>query len=114
MNPTIAHWNTKPPTTVANIESIATFDARGMRRVYGRGDRFGNRCSFTMDIWKTRDNRLFMRFWSHSVDIEDHSFEIQGVHVDNIPARGLKSSFPETWMPEAVRATYDQWIQDEL
>ena len=44
----------------ATLEAIGHFDARGMRRVYGRGDHFKR--VFNMDIWKDRNDRLLARF----------------------------------------------------
>lgn len=42
---------------------IDDFNARGMKRVYGRGDQFKN-WTLNLDLWKNREGRLFARFWS--------------------------------------------------
>jgi len=51
MEDDLTYWDSKPPETDATVEEIDHFDARGMRRVYGRGDHFGRHRSFNMDIW---------------------------------------------------------------
>jgi len=50
----IVSWESEAPETTAIVEWCDHFVARGMRRVYGRGDHYGS-CSghtFNMDIWK--------------------------------------------------------------
>ena len=105
-------WDTEPPVGCAIVEQISHFDARGMQRVYGRGDRFGRRSTFNLDIWKTRDGRLLMRCWSRREDSEWCSFEIKGVTPDVI--EGDKTVSREAWVPEAVRKAYEAWILEEI
>jgi hypothetical protein len=58
MNDALTYWQSEAPAAKAFVMEIDHFDARGMSRVYGRGDHFGRYRSFHMDIWKTRDGRL--------------------------------------------------------
>ena len=109
----LTHWESDAPDTGALVTEIEHFNARGMRRVFGRGDHFGRHCSFNMDIWKTRDGRLLMRCWSRCEDIDWHSFEIKGVDMVEIPDRDKKMGFEKSWVPKAVRKAYDQWIQEK-
>jgi len=97
----------------ATVEEIEHFDARGMRRVYGRSDQFARYRSFNMDIWKTCGGRLLMRCWSRCEDIDWRSFEITGVDLTEIPEREKSSGFQESWVPQAVRRVYDHWINEE-
>jgi hypothetical protein len=89
-------WDSTAPATQAQVEWIDYFDARGMRRVYGRGDHFGRNHIFNMDIWKTRDGRLLMRCWSQCDDIDGRSFQITGVDLSAIPARDKEHGFQES------------------
>jgi hypothetical protein len=110
----LTYWESDAPDTDVEVLEIEHFDARGMRRVYGRGDHFGRNWSFNMDIWKTRDGRLLMRCWSRCEDIDRCSFEIKGVDLTEIPDRNKKTGFEESWVPEAVRQAYEQWINEEF
>ncbi|MCK5838972.1 MAG: hypothetical protein KAG99_03940 [Bacteroidales bacterium] len=113
MEETLTHWDSDPPDTDAKVEEIDHFDARGMRLAYGRGDHFGRHYTFNMDLWMPRTGRLLMRCWSRCQDIDGRSFEIKGLDTseiaDSIKAAGLHDS----WVPDVVRKTYDEWIQEE-
>lgn len=91
---------------------IDYFDARGMKRVYGRGDCLGRHHYFNMDIWATSSGRLLMRFWSRSSDIVGRSFEIFGINVAKSIILPQFKMF-EDWLPYIVREAYDTWIEDE-
>jgi hypothetical protein len=95
------------------LEEIGHFDARGMRRVYGRGDHFGRHRSFHMDIWLARDGSLLMRCWSRCGDIDWRSFEIRGVNATIITDREMSAPFQDSWVPDAVRQAYNRWISEE-
>ena len=114
MEDVFSHWGSDPPTVDVDMLAIDHFDARGMRRVYGRGDQLGDLGSFNMDIWKTHDRRLLMRCWSRCEDIDWRSFEIKGVDVVDIPRGDRMTGFQDSWVPVAARMAYDQWIQEEL
>ncbi|MCX6996917.1 MAG: hypothetical protein NTV49_07490 [Kiritimatiellaeota bacterium] len=107
-------WGSKSPAAVARTEEIEHFDARGMRRVYGRGDHFGHRCTFNMEIWKTHDGRLLMRCWSWREDYDWRSFEIKGLDTTVIPEKNKKTGFQESWVPKSTRNAYEQWIREEF
>jgi len=111
---TIVQWDSKPPPVIVEVSEIEHFDARGMKRVYGRGDSFGPHRSFHMDIWMDRCGRLLMRFWSRCADIQGHSFQIKGHDPDGIPGKSHSAVLPELWVPLAARRTYGMWIQEEL
>jgi hypothetical protein len=108
----LVQWTSESPSEDAEVEDIDHFDARGMFRVYGRGDHFGRHSSFHMDIWMTRDGRLMMRCWSLCADIGWRSFEIKGVDPVDIPERDKKVALSDSWVPKAVRRAYDQWIDE--
>lgn len=95
----LTFWESEIPATVATVEEIDHFDARGMQRVYGRGDHFGRHHSFNMDIWMARNGRLLMRYWSRYCDIDRRSFEITGVDLGGIPERQVTSPYEESWIP---------------
>ncbi len=114
MGEDLTFWESKIPATLGTLEEIDHFDARGMQRVYGRGDHFGRHHSFNMDIWKARNGRLLVRFWSRCGDIDWRSFEITGVDVNEIPEQRGSSPFEESWIPRAVHAAYDRWITEEF
>ena len=107
-------WDSEVPTATAiSIQHVAWFDARGMRRVYGRGDHFANKLKFNMDIWRDRGGRLLGRFWSRNTDVDGRSIEVIGIPPNAIPNRSPETAFSDTWIPEALRQEYEDWIQEE-
>jgi len=113
MEKALTYWDSDPPDTDAEVEMIDHFDARGMRRVYGRGDHFGRNHTFNMDIWMTRTGRLLMRCWSLCQEIDWRSFEIKRLDISKIPEPVKKVVLPDSWVPDLVRNTYDEWIREE-
>jgi hypothetical protein len=109
----IASWESAVPRTRAQVEDIDNFDARGMYRVYGRSDHFGQYHTFNMDIWKTSDGRLLMRCWSRCDEIDWRSFEVTGVDLSRIPERKKGGGLEESWIPRAVRDAYEEWLREE-
>ena len=112
----IVSWESEPPETTAIVEESDHFVARGMRRVYGRGDHYG-RCrghTFNMDIWRNRRGRLFMRCWSRLSEVDWRSFEIKGIAIDRIPELDMKRGFEDRWLPKTVRDAYEEWIREEF
>ena len=106
-------WDSDPPpTTGVSLKHIDWFDARGMRRVYGRGDHCG-RMTFNMDVWRNRDGRLMARFWSRNAEVDGRSIEVVGILPNAIPDRAADSAFSDVWIPEPLRQEYEDWIQDE-
>ena len=99
-----------PPMSRIRIENVEVFDARGMRRVYGRGDILGRKAAFNMDIWRDRSGNLFARFWSRNSEVDDLSFAIYGINADSIPERAKESAFSDAWIPKALRAEYENWV----
>ena len=107
-------WDTDPPPkSRIRIEYIRSFNARGMRRVFGRGDRFGRRAAFNMDVWRDRKGNLFARFWSRDAEVDDLSLAIHGIHTDSIPKPSDGPVFSDAWLPQAFRNRYEQWITGE-
>lgn len=110
----LAYWDTEAPIGPSiRVEEIDHFDARGKRRVYGRGDQFA-RLALNMDIWRSRNGRLVVRFWSRSKEFDWLSYEIVGLldfeSHDDTPTSG----FSEDWIPECLRVEYDNWVLDWL
>jgi hypothetical protein len=94
------------------IEMIDYFDARGMKRVYGRGDCFGRNRYFHMDIWATSSGRLLMRCWSRCSEIDGRSFEIFGIDIEKSIFQPHKKMCDD-WIPYIVREAYETWIEEE-
>ena len=114
MEGTLTNWESDAPNTDAVVSEIEHFNARGMCRIYGRGDHLGRYRSFNMDIWKSRDGRLLMRCWSRCKDVDWRSFEIKGIELAEISELPKFTGFHESWIPWAVRQAYDQWITEEF
>jgi hypothetical protein len=107
-------WDSEPsPDISIRIEYIDYFNARGMRRVYGRGDVFPTKCIFNMDVWLDRRGRLLARFWSRSNDVDGRSLEIRGISVDAIPKREPSTALSDAWIPQTLREEYEDWIRGE-
>ena len=86
----LGYWDSEGPIDSSiRVEEIDPFDARGKRRVYGRGDIF-DRLTLNIDVWRSRNGRLFVRFWSRSAEVDWRSYEIFGSHLaDLFPKPGL-------------------------
>jgi hypothetical protein len=105
------------PCRGARVRRIRNFDARGMTYVYGQGDHFGDRMSFHMDTWRTRNGRLLVRFWSRRAVLKRMSYEILGLPVSRQPTADLPetgSDLDSSWIPRALRKNYHEWIVVEL
>ncbi len=110
-------WSTEPPVVkpgIVNVVEIDSFSAKGMRRVYGRGDHFGGGRTFQLDIWKNKHDQLFMRCWSHYSDYLQRSFSITGVNTEVMPKVDGKPDLREEWVPQIVRDSYDDWAREEF
>ena len=60
----LQYWDSEGPNNPeVYIEEIDHFDARGKFQVHGRGGIFG-KTEFDMTIWRGRDRRMLVRFWS--------------------------------------------------
>jgi hypothetical protein len=94
------------------IEAVDHFNARGMRLVFGRSDRFpldGKRYyKRNMGIWLTREGRVLARFWARGREVDDESLELIGLSLPYVPDRG--SCLSEDWVPEKLRSAYDAWL----
>ena len=84
------------------------FDARGKFQVCGRGDHFG-KTDFDMTIWRGRDRRMLVRFWSKDDDIEWRAFKIVGMLDTDITGSRMMGD----WIPYCLRVAYDGWTSDE-
>lgn len=90
--------------TGIKLEAVEGFSARGMTRLYGRGDHFGRR-TFNLDLWKTRDGRVFSRFWSHSNEVDGESWAVIGGHT------GGKD---DQQVPQLLRDRYEAWTRSNI
>ena len=117
-DPVVCWENNGLTDSQIEIHFIGHFDARGMRRLYGRGDHFPGqqgdifairRRIFNMDIWADRNNRVFARFWSRSDDVDCCSYEITGMSLVNFD-RHATAQLNECWVPQRLRYEYDEWI----
>lgn len=110
----VVYWESKPPRNQrVRIEGIKWFSARGMKRVYGRGDHFPGRAGFHMDIWRNRHGQLFVRFWSRGEEVDDCSLTILGIRPDSIPDGPGTEGFTDHWLPKALRTEYETWVISE-
>lgn len=107
-------WDSEPPQRAATLEETEHFVARGMKPVYGRCDIFSRCRTFHMDIWKDKNDRLFMRLWSRNINVDWISYEINSIDLSAIPVVAAKIAFVEDWIPKVVRDVYDEWIQGEF
>ena len=114
MKETIIDWETEPPGLPdAQLDATGHFSARGMRWIYGRGDQFGRKARFNIDIWLARSGDVYIRFWSRSDEVDNLSLILRDVpptlFADH--QRGRPSS--DAWIPEIVRTAYDEWVSSE-
>ena len=109
----LIYWDSEESTANVAVEEIDHFVARGMRRVFGRGDQFGRYRTFNMDIWRDRSGRLLMRCWSQNKDVDWRSFEIKGIELSRIPDFDSSHGCQDAWLPRTVRDAYEEWIREE-
>ena len=101
----IAFWDHDGPDAESiQVVPIAHFDARGQRRVYGRGDHFGS-VTLNMDVWQSTNGHLFVRFWPYNSEVDWISYEIIGL---------TNHHCEECWVPEKIRDEYENWILSEI
>jgi len=62
-----------------------------------------------MTIWKDKNGRLLVRFWSRSMEVDWRPFELIGI----LPEFLKGTSLDEKWIPQALRKEYDEWIKEE-
>jgi hypothetical protein len=85
-------------------EPIEGFNARGMTRLYSRGDHLGNR-TLNLDLWKARDGRVLARFWSRSNEVDGESWAVHG---------GRTNAQNEQQVPQCLRDRYDAWARSNI
>lgn len=110
----LKYWDADGPTNPEiYLEDIDYFSARGLRRVYGRGDIFRfsyGETEFQMTIWRDRNRKLFVRFWSDDEDIDWRAYTIIGM-----PDTATIDDYGQgNWIPYCLRSAYDEWITDEI
>lgn len=93
------------------ILTAPDFSARGMRLIYGRGDRFP-RLSCGMDIFVRRDGRVFVRFYSPGLRKTYRSYELLGLKLPTMPESG--TSLADDCVPEVLRDLYEEWVEECL
>ena len=110
----IAQWDTSGASERGiRVIYIDYFDARGMRRVYGRGDWFGHGRKFNMDVWLSKEGLLLSRFWARRDEVDWLSFEVIGSTQPQLPPGRIKLPISEDWVPQILREEYDNWILSE-
>ena len=91
---------------------IEHFDARGMRKFYGRADKFGTCCLY-MSVWRTSKGRLLARFWSYNDEVDFYSYEISGLSsLANQSSSTEKNN--EFLIPQCLRDEYENWVGSEI
>ena len=86
------------------LDAVEAFSARGMTRLYGRGDHFGGR-TLNLDLWRAGDGRVLARFWSRSNEVDDESWAVTGGQTD---AHG------EQQVPQCLRDQYEAWARSNI
>ena len=105
-------WEYKPATLKVILEELdETFDARGMKSVYGRGDSFVNSGNFHMDVWQHKSGDLYARFWSHSNEVDRRHYLIKGMADCSFPKLSPDN---ELWIPFELRTEYENWIKESV
>ena len=110
----ICYWDSDPPKHSARVEEIGHFDARGARRVYGRGDKYLNHRTYNMEIWLNKSGELLMRCWSRSKFVTELSLEIGELDISKITDIMESQPFKDSWIPQEVRDSYEEWIDDAM
>jgi hypothetical protein len=96
-----------------SVKILRRFDARGMARVYSRGDDYSSRRRFDMDVWLCRDGRLLARFSSHSKKVKNLSLELRGFKPDHSLFGVVADSNP-LWLPKSLRDIYEEWTLKQM
>jgi len=110
---------------------ILPFSSRGMTRIYYSHHgypvpkaellRFTETCREThgfihincnLDMWQSKDGRIFIRFHANRRRLESPCFELLGHPAPPDPKNCM--GVDEDWIPEVVRDAYDEWIRDCL
>jgi hypothetical protein len=111
------------------LVQIPPFFCRGMRRIYGRSDKFALyihellRSHFNgreidcyinckLDVWQRKDGRIFIRFYATRKWLDRFFFELLG--HPSPPNPKDSTGVPQKWVPEVVRDEYHEWIRDCL
>lgn len=109
---TTCSWDSTPPDLKGvDAEEITDFDARGLRKVYGRGDTFYKHSPLNMELWLNKSGNLLMRCWSRSKYAPKRSFIILNFDISTIPDEG---KFEDFWIPEGIRTAYEDWVCDVM
>ena len=104
MSGLIVHWEQRIQSdSKITVEAIDDFNARGMHRVYGRGDQF-KKWRLNLDVWRNREGKLFARFWSRSNEVDRESWEVTCLAGTDFPFGN------ERWVPQCLRDRYDSWV----
>jgi hypothetical protein len=67
-----------------------------------------------MDFWRTKDGRLFARFWSRSEEVDWYSYEVIGRSSTVSSVGSEAGDFGEALVPECLRDEYDNWLVSEM
>jgi hypothetical protein len=104
----VTHWeNSIAPDDGITLLDIPHFNARGMKRKYGRGDHFARGIVMNLDLWRNRHGQFLVRFWSRYSEVDGQSVQVIGQNVE----------YPfgdERWIPACLREYYDEWIHNNL
>lgn len=109
--PEFFFWPCPPSRERVVVEQIEPFDARGMKRVYGREDGLPRTPCFHLDIFAAADGRVRMRCWARG-DMEDRAYEVTGWKAA-ARARDERRMLDESEIPSAVRRAYERWGVEE-
>jgi len=117
--PSIFEWGEwlTPARRSSRVEliDIPSFDARGMRWVFGRGEWYGRGLDFNLGIWLTEDNRLIARFSRGRRRINSKSVEIIGFFRKKLLTAASSDFYGnEVWAPWCLRSAYSNWIDEQM
>lgn len=107
-------WDSDDPAeSPLTLMECDWFNANGMHRVYGRGDKVGSKARFNMDVWRDRTDRILIRFWSRSDDVDGRSFKLCGISSKRSKSLASDGVLRDDWIPSVLRRAYEEWIEEE-
>ncbi len=95
------------------MKRLDAFDARGKLLVYRRADTFPGLPTLWMDLWMAKDGRVYSRFHSRGIYVDQLDFEVVGLDLSRAGLPDPRSD-NERFVPKAVRERYDEWVIERI
>jgi hypothetical protein len=98
------------PSSSVSQQGVPGPELPRLRRLHGEDAFAGTaRRVFHLDIWAAKDGRIRVRFWARSAELDDCSFEIQGLTVSDLSPKQLQDKMG-TWVPRVVHDEFEEWF----